>query len=513
MAADDHSSDLFRSKPELFRDSSPSDPGFTDFSAYFEDDEIEPIEDANLPIAEEPSNTDTMHPSEPLQDVQNIDNDGQDLPIENSEDGTSPLDPELGTVDTDTTPTPLQDTIQPIQNEPPSLNGSSPSVPNTNNGYDESSLIDFLSDDDEDMGLPSLDQEQVDTSIGDDIDDDHEDSLPALDDEDDVDDTWTDEPADSEEFALDPIENAPNESDEDDFEDEPEPYSLNDGSEDLPTTTPQWEDTSQWEKDNENNWGGDQHETHGPDKDSELYKNMQAGLEKDEETPKDDEEDPKQPDDNSEEDKKSLKDKAKDFLAALKSEIGDPEDDDKHDDNDDKHQDLVPSQQPHASGKPGNGVKSIKDILLFPFHFIMGVLSGASKALKIVLSLSGIFGVLLVIWLICNVAVAFMHVKSNDVLNDEGSVSISHVSYSNHSSTVQFSNESDMIAHVGGTAHVYTYAPSLGNLKSLVAPIETASCSIPSFDLDPKENKTVVSTCTGAVNGFWPRIKVTVDYH
>lgn len=93
---------------------------------------------------------------------------------------------------------------------------------------------------------------------------------------------------------------------------------------------------------------------------------------------------------------------------------------------------------------------------------------------------------------------------------DEGSVSLVGTSWSDGKAKITMRNDSDMIAHVSGTAEVRSWAPTFNPTTWLTARV-TASCSVPSVEVDPGAEKTVDAKC-GKTSGVWHRIRARLSY-
>jgi hypothetical protein len=330
---------------------------------------------------------------------------------------------------------------------------------------------------------------------------------------------------------------ADTDDDQEDDDDDNDMISYDDP--DNAVLTPQWPDnTDEWEKDTEDNWGVPDVEKLPPDHDSDLYKQMSAGLDDPSQSPlqdtdggepepedaphdadseelvDDDNNEPapsEQSDDESQEstDKPSFKDKFRKFMDGVKSEIGDPNaDDDGH------GQDLVPSNEAPHNHHGDIANKTAGTLAKTPLRAGKALLSGASRTIRLVLSLSSILVVLVLAWLAFNLPAALNHTKSNDTENDEGSVKVSMVSYdaSTQKSSITMKNDSELIGHVSGYVGLYAYTPSLSHLTSILVPQKTGSCNIPSTDINPGKDVTLTLDCQGGDSGFWIRPRAVIQY-
>lgn len=93
---------------------------------------------------------------------------------------------------------------------------------------------------------------------------------------------------------------------------------------------------------------------------------------------------------------------------------------------------------------------------------------------------------------------------------DEGSVSLVGTSWSDGKAKITMRNDSDMVAHVSGTAEVRSWAPTFNPATWLTARV-TASCSVPSVEVDPGAEKTVDAKCD-KTSGVWHRIRASLSY-
>lgn len=176
------------------------------------------------------------------------------------------------------------------------------------------------------------------------------------------------------------------------------------------------------------------------------------------------------------------------------------------------------SQEKNASRKRGGGKRpskptGIKDILLFPFRFIMSAIRAMGWLARILSGLGGVFVILLIVWLVVNIGVAKAPMLSSLTAHDEGTVTVDSATYDNGEATITLRNNSDMIAHGTGTANVLTWDP-LNNFPSgIIKPSTTATCTVPDFDLEPDETTTVTAPCTGTAEGIWKRVQVSIEYN
>lgn len=94
---------------------------------------------------------------------------------------------------------------------------------------------------------------------------------------------------------------------------------------------------------------------------------------------------------------------------------------------------------------------------------------------------------------------------------DEGTITVTKTAWRDSTAFVTVKNKSDMIAHVGGKAVVRSWAPSASPLTWIGAR-ETASCIIPSTDVDPGATKEIKTTGCSKPSGVWHRVKAELEY-
>lgn len=199
------------------------------------------------------------------------------------------------------------------------------------------------------------------------------------------------------------------------------------------------------------------------------------------------------------------------LMNKVKNEIG------VDDEGDKTGEELVPSSPVHDKSETPTLPKkktpkssSIISIIGYPLRVIMSMLRGASKLMRIILSLSGILMMLVMVWLVCNIIPAVSN-SSTDFSNDEGSVSVENVSYNDGKVSFTAKNNSDMIAHAFSSATVKAWKPDVSNIKTILMPIRVMSCT-PSIsgDIMPGKSQEITLQCNGN-EGIWmrPIVKVT----
>lgn len=316
---------------------------------------------------------------------------------------------------------------------------------------------------------------------------------------------------------------------------------IDESMEDPMSSSPQWDNSQGWSRDTEANYAIPPAEVHPADHDSQVYKDASNILQNspsmmDDETedtaPENDEAAPEDQGKGSR--LSSFKKKFEDFKKRAKQEIGaaddSPVDDEDRQDTDDGQDEGQEQDGPdeEAQGPSGDGslkrsgnrpIKTppkptgIKDILLFPFRLVLSVVRALGFMARIIAAGSGLLVILLIVWLCFNLPVAHNLTLFNEAPPDEGTIQVSDTKYENGHAVMELTNNSDMIAHIGGSAIVNTWSPSLSDLGSLVKPRQMATCAIPNMDLMPKTEKTITTQCEGNVHGIWPRVQVKVEYN
>ena len=153
--------------------------------------------------------------------------------------------------------------------------------------------------------------------------------------------------------------------------------------------------------------------------------------------------------------------------------------------------------------RPGGG--------FHPFKIIGTLLGGIFKLIgitgRLLQSVISIGFILIIAWLVLNVAASLQHGSSSNESIDEGTVAVSDRGYSDGRVTATFRNKSDLIAHVGGSAEVKAWSPDL-NPINLVNPRLVATCKIDQVDVNPGESKSVTSEqCHVTARGLWNHMR------
>lgn len=208
--------------------------------------------------------------------------------------------------------------------------------------------------------------------------------------------------------------------------------------------------------------------------------------------------------------KPSLKDKFHAFIAQAKSEIVASSDDgpDGGDDGDGtaakpSHKfRKKPAEAPAQNEADGRG----------PLSAARGVVSkirAVKRSYRIAATLGLVFAGL---WTSLNVPAAMDKGGASGEAVDEGSVKVAAASWNGSAVEVTLQNDSEMIAHVSGRAVVRSWSPSVSPVSWIGARV-TATCEIPSTDVDPGASRTVeASKCDAKPTGVWHRVKATLDY-
>lgn len=208
--------------------------------------------------------------------------------------------------------------------------------------------------------------------------------------------------------------------------------------------------------------------------------------------------------------KPSLKDKFHAFIAQAKSEIGASSDDEPNggDDGDgmagkpSRKSKKKPAEAPAQNEAKGRGPLSA-------VHGVISKIRAVKRAYRIAATLGLVFAGL---WTSLNVPAAMDKGGVTGEAVDEGSVKVTAASWNGSAVEVTLQNDSEMIAHVSGSAVVKSWSPSASPVSWIGARV-TATCEIPSTDVDPGASKTVeASRCDAKPTGVWHRVKATLDY-
>ena len=208
--------------------------------------------------------------------------------------------------------------------------------------------------------------------------------------------------------------------------------------------------------------------------------------------------------------KSSLKDKFHALIAQAKSEIGASSDDEPNGGDDDDGTAGKPSRK--SKKKPAEAPAQNEAKGRGPLSAVHGVISKirtVKRAYRIAVTLGLVFAGL---WTSLNVPAAMDKGGATGEAVDEGSVKVAAASWNGSAVEVTLQNDSEMIAHVSGSAVVKSWSPSASPVSWIGARV-TATCEIPATDVDPGASKTVkASRCDAKPTGVWRRVKATLDY-
>ena len=208
--------------------------------------------------------------------------------------------------------------------------------------------------------------------------------------------------------------------------------------------------------------------------------------------------------------KSSLKDKFHALIAQAKSEIGASSDDEPNGGDDDDGTAGKPSRK--SKKKPAEAPAQNEAKGRGPLSAVHGVISKirtVKRAYRIAVTLGLVFAGL---WTSLNVPAAMDKGGATGEAVDEGSVKVAAASWNGSAVEVTLQNDSEMIAHVSGSAVVKSWSPSASPVSWIGARV-TATCEIPATDVDPGASKTVkASRCDAKPTGIWHRVKATLEY-
>lgn len=214
--------------------------------------------------------------------------------------------------------------------------------------------------------------------------------------------------------------------------------------------------------------------------------------------------------------KSSLGGLFKKFLAQAKSELHGG------DDGEDAPQESEPAVEPSRE-KIGSSsddedreprkkpsLKETIGLLKSPvrlFGLIRHTIATARKLSMII----GLVIALIIAWAGTNIPSVLDKGSASGQSVDEGTITVTKTAWRDSTAFVTVKNKSDMIAHVGGKAVVRSWAPSSSPLTWIGAR-ETASCIIPSTDVDPGATKEIKTTGCSKPSGVWHRVKAELEY-
>lgn len=208
--------------------------------------------------------------------------------------------------------------------------------------------------------------------------------------------------------------------------------------------------------------------------------------------------------------KPSLKDKFHAFIAQAKSEIGARSGDGPNggDDGDgtpgkpSRKSKKKPAEAPAQNEAKGRGPLSA-------VHGVINKIHAVKRAYRIAATLGLVFAGL---WTSLNVPAAMDRGGATGEAVDEGSVKVAAARWTGSGVEVTLRNDSEMVAHVSGSAVVKSWSPSASPASWIGARV-TATCELPATDVDPGASKTVeTSRCDAKPTGVWHRVKATLEY-
>lgn len=211
-----------------------------------------------------------------------------------------------------------------------------------------------------------------------------------------------------------------------------------------------------------------------------------------------------------------FKERMKSLLSQIKSEMHGG---DEPSSVDDSPHDMAPKTKGHArEQKPkGNGETNDGNGNGFSWSSFVSLVKSPRKLLAMVKRVRRATWValtvsitLVTLWGSSNIPAMVNKGGVTDTAVDEGTVSLVGASWSDGKARITMRNGSDMIAHVSGTAEVRSWAPTANPLTWMSARV-TATCSVPSTDVDPGATVTVYATC-GHTTGTWHRVRAKLEY-
>lgn len=201
------------------------------------------------------------------------------------------------------------------------------------------------------------------------------------------------------------------------------------------------------------------------------------------------------------------------LMAQAKSEIGAGADDSPVDSEPDREPDesygkrkrkSAAKDSPSAdSGKGKDGG------VLGVFDAVLRKIRAVKRSWRIASALSLVF---VGLWTSLNIPAAVDKGGASGSAVDEGSVKVAAARWTGSGVEVTLRNDSEMVAHVAGSAVVKSWSPSASPVSWIGARV-TATCELPSTDVDPGATVTVSSSkCDAEPTGVWRRVKATLEY-
>lgn len=200
------------------------------------------------------------------------------------------------------------------------------------------------------------------------------------------------------------------------------------------------------------------------------------------------------------------------LMTQAKSEIGAGADDSPVD----SEPDSTPASSPGKKRKravedsPSAGSGKGKSVgVLGAFDAVLRKIRAVRRSWRIA---SAISLVLVGLWTSLNIPAAVDKGGANGTAVDEGSVKVAAARWTGSGVEVTLRNDSEMVAHVAGSAVVRSWSPSASPVSWIGARV-TATCELPSTDVDPGKSATVSSSkCDAEPTGIWHRVKATLEY-
>lgn len=200
------------------------------------------------------------------------------------------------------------------------------------------------------------------------------------------------------------------------------------------------------------------------------------------------------------------------LMVQAKSEIGAGADDSPVD----SEPDSTPASSPGKKRKravedsPSAGSGKGKSVgVLGVFDAVIRKIRAVRRSWRIA---SAVSLVLVGLWTSLNIPAAVDKGGANGVAVDEGSVKVAAARWTGSGVEVTLRNDSEMVAHVAGSAVVKSWSPSASPVSWIGARV-TATCELPATDVDPGKSATVSSSkCDAEPTGVWHRVKATLEY-
>lgn len=201
------------------------------------------------------------------------------------------------------------------------------------------------------------------------------------------------------------------------------------------------------------------------------------------------------------------------LMAQAKSEIGAGADDSTADSEPDRapaesHGKRKSKSAVKDSPSAGNG-KGKSGSVLGALDAVLRKIRAVRRSWRIASALSLVF---VGLWTSLNIPAAVDKGGANGAAVDEGSVKVAAARWTGSAVEVTLRNDSEMVAHVSGSAAVRSWSPS-ASPTSWIGARTTATCELPSTDVDPGATVTVSSIkCDAEPTGIWHRVKATLEY-